>query len=140
MKLRDALGAAVARCTPLPVQHATFAGNDATGHATGVQQMPANPHGIKLSRATAGATGVQLGAKTYATFDPEIRAESCIELHRAGPLTPHRITADLLKAAMKVCDRHGDNDAARQEMRDQCQALPPHLQADLLEHFKGPKQ
>ena len=38
-----------------------------------------------------------------------------------------RATTDrLIHAAMHVCDRHGDNDAARQEMRDQCLALPPH--------------
>lgn len=137
MKLRDALGAAVARCTPLQMQHATFPGNDATGGATIVQPMPANPHEIRLSSATAGATGMQQGAKTYATFDPEIQAESCIELHRAGRLTAHRVTADLLSEAMRVCDRHGDSDAKRQEMRDKCLALPPHLQADLLEHFRG---
>ena len=52
----------------------------------------------------------------------------------------HRTTERLLSAAMSVCDRHGDNDAARQEMRDQCLALPPHLQADLLEHFNGTKK
>ena len=52
----------------------------------------------------------------------------------------HATTERLLVAAMRVCDRHGDNDTARKEMRDQCMALPPHLQADLLEHFKGAKQ
>ena len=56
-------------------------------------------------------------------------------------LVEARATADrLIHAAMRVCDRHGDNDTARQEMRDQCLALPPHLQADLLEHFKGTRQ
>ena len=49
-------------------------------------------------------------------------------------------TGQLIRAAMKVCIRHGDNDAARQEMREQCLALPPHLQADLLEHFNGTKK
>ncbi len=44
---------------------------------------------------------------------------------------------DLIAAAMKVCDRYGDNEAAREEMRQQCLDLPPHLQADLLEHFTG---
>ncbi|MBL8339522.1 MAG: hypothetical protein JNM97_22340 [Rhodoferax sp.] len=49
----------------------------------------------------------------------------------------HGTTERLLVAAMKVCDQHGDNDAARQDMREQCLELPPHLQADLLEHFTG---
>jgi hypothetical protein len=47
------------------------------------------------------------------------------------------LAADLVDAAMKVCDRHGDGDAAREEMRRQCLELPVHLQADLLEHFRG---
>lgn len=45
-------------------------------------------------------------------------------------------TADLLKAAMRACDHHGDNDAAREQMRADCLGTPPHLQADLLDHFK----
>jgi hypothetical protein len=49
----------------------------------------------------------------------------------------HGTTERLLMAAMQVCDQHGDNDGARQEMREQCLALPPHLHADLLEHFRG---
>lgn len=48
-----------------------------------------------------------------------------------------QLASDLIEAAMKVCDQHGDGDAARQEMRQQCLELPPHLQADLLEHFQG---
>jgi hypothetical protein len=44
---------------------------------------------------------------------------------------------DLIAAAMKVCDRYGDNEAAREDMRQQCLELPPRLQADLLEHFTG---
>ena len=46
----------------------------------------------------------------------------------------------LIDAAMRVCDRHNDTEAARLEMRDQSLALPPHLQADLLEHFNGTKK
>ena len=47
------------------------------------------------------------------------------------------LAAELIKAAMKVCDRYGDGDAAREEMRQHCLALPPELQLDLLDHFKG---
>lgn len=45
-------------------------------------------------------------------------------------------TAALLAAAMRVCDQHGDSRAARDEMRTDCLALPPHLQVDLLDHFR----
>ena len=46
-----------------------------------------------------------------------------------------QLALDLIDAAMKVCDQHGDGEAARQHMRRDCLALPPHLQADLLDHF-----
>ena len=46
-----------------------------------------------------------------------------------------QLASDLIEAAMKVCDKHGDGEAARKEMRQQCMELPQHLQADLLKHF-----
>ena len=48
-----------------------------------------------------------------------------------------QLASDLIEAAMKVCDHHGDGEAARADMRQQCMELPPHLQADLLAHFQG---
>lgn len=45
------------------------------------------------------------------------------------------ITDALLKAAMRVCDKHGDSKAAREAMRRECLVLSPHLQSDLLDHF-----
>ena len=48
-----------------------------------------------------------------------------------------QLALDLIEAAMKVCDRHGDGESARAEMRQQCMELPPHLQQDLLDHFRG---
>ncbi len=62
-----------------------------------------------------------------------MRVESCAELH--GSLTASRITADLIRAAMRRCDQFGDDDAARQQMRDDCLNTPAHLQADQLAHF-----
>jgi hypothetical protein len=47
----------------------------------------------------------------------------------------HQTTAALVDAAMRTCDRHGDDENARQQMRDECLATPPHLRADLLAHF-----
>lgn len=43
----------------------------------------------------------------------------------------------LIEAAMKVCDAHGDGAAAREDMKRECEALSPRLQADLLDHFRG---
>lgn len=48
----------------------------------------------------------------------------------------HESTNALVEAAMRACDHHGDGPAAREEMRQQCLATPPHLQADLADHFK----
>lgn len=48
----------------------------------------------------------------------------------------HATTERLLAAAMLVCDHHGDDETARRAMRAECMALPAHLQADLLEHFR----
>ncbi len=43
---------------------------------------------------------------------------------------------DLIKTAMKVCDRYEDNDLARVEMQLQSLETPAHLHADLLEHLR----
>lgn len=138
MKLREALKATVARCTPLPTQPATFTGIDATGHATAVQQSPANPYVARISDATVAATVAQLALVPGATPAEKLQvafAGTCNT--QLGAPTAHRLTADLLRAAMTVCDRYDDGETARAEMRADCLALPPHLQADLLEHFKG---
>lgn len=45
------------------------------------------------------------------------------------------LTAQLLAAAMRVCDRHGDSDKARQEMRDDVINTPPDLRQDLQGHL-----
>ena len=94
-------------------------------------------HGITLQLT---ADGEHLAAPAD-KLTPEQRATilahkpELIEYLRAA----HDTTTALLEAAMRVCDRHGDGEAARQEMQDQCLTLPPHLQADLLAHF-NPKR
>jgi hypothetical protein len=45
-------------------------------------------------------------------------------------------TTELLKAAMRVCDKHGDGKSAREAMRRECMELPTDMQRDLLEHFQ----
>lgn len=49
----------------------------------------------------------------------------------------HTTTTALIEAALRRCDQFNDGPPAREQMRQDCLALPPHLQADLLEHFQG---
>ena len=138
MSLRESLRSAVARCTPLHMQPATFTTNRATCDATTVQTESGTPHETWLSSATKAAKRAQPEPETRATRGAATEVTQATKGNfQSGALTAHRLTAYLLQAAMRVCDRHGDHDAARQEMRDQCMALPPHLQADLLEYFTG---
>jgi hypothetical protein len=46
-----------------------------------------------------------------------------------------KTTTNLIEAAMRVCDFHGDNSSKREAMRLECLSVPAHLKADLLEHF-----
>lgn len=58
----------------------------------------------------------------------------CPILENAHP-ADERLLGMLLPAAMRACDRHGDGEDARAQMRADCLATPPHLRADLLAHF-----
>lgn len=42
------------------------------------------------------------------------------------------LMSELLTAAMRCCDSHGDGSDAREEMRRQCMEMPPSLRGDLL--------
>ena len=41
----------------------------------------------------------------------------------------------LIQAAMRACDFYGDDEAARDAMRQACADTPHELRADLVEHF-----
>ena len=47
------------------------------------------------------------------------------------------LAEELIEAALRRCDQFNDNDQARADMVQQCLALSPALQADLLEHFQS---
>jgi hypothetical protein len=47
------------------------------------------------------------------------------------------MTHRLLAAAMACCDHHHDRVEAREQMRRDCLARPPHLQRDLLDHLES---
>lgn len=140
MGLRAQLRATVASCAPKQTQHATSTENSATGTATQAQLHPANPHEIRVSGATTTATAAQQASKTGATFDgddDELRVAFATPRNSQLSFTAERLTRELIAAAMKVCGRHGDDETARQQMRDDCLSLSPAMQADLLDHFNG---
>lgn len=95
-------------------------------------------HGIEPT-VTLDGLGIEVPA---GRVSPEQR--TAIIAHKAELIARlidySRITTGLIKAAMEVCDEHGDDEAARQAMRDECLSLPVHLQADLLNHFKGARK
>lgn len=47
------------------------------------------------------------------------------------------LSADLMEAAMLVCDLHGDDEKAREDMRQDVANTPFEQRADLLEYFRG---
>ncbi len=132
MSIRNTLTGKVARCAPYAMQLATFQGNSATGSATVAQQNPAIPRGIRVHAATAIATAMQQRAKSTATLAPFKTPESCAV---ASSITAHRQMKELIESAMRACDHFNDNEAAREQMRQDCLAVPVHQCADLLDHF-----
>lgn len=61
-------------------------------------------------------------------------ATVAIRQQRSTSIDP--AVTELLEAAMRVCDAWNDSEAAREQMRQDLLQTPPHLRADLLEHFK----
>ena len=52
------------------------------------------------------------------------------------PIEDQPTIKDLLAAAKRACDHWDDSLAARRQMRDECLAVPPHLRAELIQHFE----
>lgn len=48
----------------------------------------------------------------------------------------HQTTLELIEAAMRACDHHGDGPEAREQMRRECHETPPALREDLRDHLK----
>lgn len=55
----------------------------------------------------------------------------------AALASPSPINTELMAAAMLACDRWGDSQHARGEMRAQVLQTPTHLKGDLLDHFRA---
>lgn len=51
------------------------------------------------------------------------------------PIESHPSLRELLDAAARACRFHRDSLKARREMKEQCAEVPPHLRADLIDHF-----
>lgn len=133
MSLRAQLEKAVACFTTYETQHATFPDGDATGHATGMQQMPTNPHKQRVSDATEHATAMQPSAATDATAGNQ-GGKLHVALAKACNTQPS--VQALLEAASKACDYWRDGPEAREQMRRDCLDTPEHLRQDLLQHFR----
>lgn len=78
-----------------------------------------------------------LSVPTRTIYETPVRVSSVLSVGGGAIFKNRILAADLLQAAMKVCDEHGDGESARDEMRQQCLALPPHLQKELLALFSG---
>ena len=93
-----------------------------------------NPHSILIAlwrdgismRLTPDSLGLVVPAGRMTSGQRSLVLEHKAELI-ALLVNARGTTEKLLAAAMRVCDQHGDNAAACEEMRQQCLALPPHL-------------
>lgn len=63
------------------------------------------------------------------------RVASVSSVGVAAILENRALAADLLAAAMRVCDHHGDGTDARDAMRQDVMNTPEHLRPDLLAYF-----
>ncbi len=121
MSLRDALKAAVAGCTPLPMQHATFVGNDATGDATTVQPPATNPHGTRASHATGSATDTQQAIAIDATRGEKLQVARTSECNtQPGSFIAQRALSDSSQA-----DSGAANDTAKPWRVTLAPGIPP---------------
>lgn len=83
---------------------------------------------------TADGAGIEVPAGRLT--DPQ---RAAIKAHKCELIAcikeAANLTTELLAAAMRACDAHGDGPEAREQMRLDCLRTPPHLRADLLQHF-----
>ncbi|GHC96704.1 hypothetical protein GCM10007320_50900 [Pseudorhodoferax aquiterrae] len=56
--------------------------------------------------------------------------------HDSGEEAAALLTAQVIAAAMRACDHHGDGEEARAQMRADIEATPHDQRADLLAYFR----
>lgn len=76
-------------------------------------------------------------ASTRGQADPKLAtfANLAISQQHGAHIDP--AVTELLEAAMRACDAWNDTTQARDQMRRDCLETPPHLRADLLDHFNN---
>ena len=79
--------------------------------------------------------GVEATPKTPETRLTGVMGVGIQRIYKNEPANDEGFLARLIAAAMKACDHYRDSDAAREQMRLDCLNTPPHLSADLLDHF-----
>jgi hypothetical protein len=108
--------------------------NNATTHATLVQQPAANAHEVGLTYATVDATPVQLSSCADVKKNA-LKVALNSRTVASAPTIDDKLMEQLLAAAMRVCDFWGDSQVVRAEMVADVKATPQHLRQDLLDHF-----
>lgn len=83
--------------------------------------------------------GAHLVVKPAGRLTPQLRevllankAELIVFLTEA-----EHTAADLVEAAMRACEFHGDGEQQREQMRRDVLGVPPDIQADLLDYFRS---
>lgn len=84
-----------------------------------------------------GLRGDRLSAWPATNLNDELRAliranKPALVIYLAEA---HQTSAELIDAAMRACDFHGDGPQAREQMQRDCINTPPHLLADLRDYF-----
>lgn len=99
---------------------------------------------VLYQRALASGVTLRLvDGKVKAAGSHEALAELVPQLRGCKPelieflAAAHKTAAALIAAAMRVCDHYDDNDAKREEMRQDILATPHHLRQELLDYFSG---
>lgn len=90
---------------------------------------------LNVSLAPDGGLAVAPASRITKELRDLIRGNKAVLVDRL--LEAQELTARLIAAAGRRCDQFNDSEAARQAMRDDCLGTPPHLQADLLDHFNS---
>lgn len=91
--------------------------------------------GLDVSLAPDGGLSVKPASCLTQELRDLIRGNKAVLVDRL--LEAQNLTARLIAAALRRCDEFNDSEAAREEMRQDCLATPPHLRQDLLDHFTG---
>ncbi len=92
-------------------------------------------HGFHVSLTDDGGLKVSPSSTLHADLRELLRANKAEIVTLLSEA--HDTTAVLIAAAMRVCDQYDDNDAKREEMRQDILDTPHHLRRELLDYFTG---